>query len=71
MNAAPSTHLRAEDLHTLLAAVRFMQSHLPSLPEEIQAIATNDGERPVPDAQQLDLLCQVINIDLPTIPSSE
>lgn len=63
--------LTAQDIHITLAALRFMQANLPCLPEEIRAIATNDGELPLPDTDKLDALCELINFDLPTFVDSE
>lgn len=52
-----------QDVHTILAALRFMQANLDLIPEEIRDIATNGGEFPLPDAGKLDALCESINLD--------
>ncbi|UBF28852.1 hypothetical protein K9N68_13995 [Kovacikia minuta CCNUW1] len=62
--------LTNQDIHITLAALRFMQANLPRLPEDIEAIATNDGESPLPDTEKLDALCELFNFDLPTIPDA-
>jgi hypothetical protein len=61
--------LTEQDIHITLAALRFMQANLPQLPEDIQAIATNDGELPLPDLERLDSLCELLNFDLPKMPT--
>lgn len=60
--------LTEQDIHIALAALRFMQANLPELPADIQAIATNDGELPLPDLEKLDSLCELLNFDLPKMP---
>lgn len=60
-----NNQLTEQDIHITLAALRFMQANLPRIPEEIQAIATNDGELPLPDLEKLDSLCELFNFDMP------
>lgn len=65
-------HLTEEDCHLTLAALRFLQASLPQIPDEIRAIATNDGDYPLPNmgelAEHLDILCEFINTELPQRP---
>ncbi len=46
---------------TILAALRFYQAHLPSVSDEIMAIATDGGENQALDADAIDALCVAIN----------
>jgi hypothetical protein len=70
-----TSNLSNEDVDLTIAALRFMQAKLPEIPPEIRAIATNEGERPLADPQeladQLDDLCEWFNFELPKRPDSE
>lgn len=59
--------LAGQGVHVALAALRFMQANLHQLPDEIRAIATNDGEFSVPSTEEIDALCAFINFDLPIV----
>lgn len=60
--------LAEQDIHVMLAALRFMQDNLSQLPQEIVEIATDEGRQPLPDNNKLDGLCELINFSFPKIP---
>lgn len=66
VNGAVVIQLRPPEIHTLLAALRYYQQHGQGESEKrspaIDAIATNGGEVPALDPDDIERLCERINL---------